>query len=313
MKYRHHLPQLNGQMMLTDGGLETTLIFHDGIDLPLFAAFKAFDTDAGSAAMDRYMRLYAELAVAQGCGFVLDTPTWRASAKWAAELGLSADELKEVHREAIAYLQALRAEYETPSSPFVINGVIGPQDDGYQPAQTLTPAEALEYHAQQVTWFADMGADMASAMTMTYAEEAIGITRAAQSAELPIAISFTVETDGCLPSGQALSDAIKQVDVEAAGGPAFFMVNCAHPDHFREVLFGGTTWQNRIYGVRANASRMSHAELDACDTLDDGDPKELGALYRDLAHLLPNLTVIGGCCGTDHRHVAEMTGALRTL
>jgi len=298
--------------MLTDGGLETTLIFHDGIDLPLFAAFKAFETEAGRAALDRYMRRYAALAVEQGCGFVMDTPTWRASARWAAELDVSEDALKEVHRVAIANLQTLRDEYETRASPFVINGVIGPQDDGYQPTQMLTVSDALAYHAQQVGWFAELGADMASAVTLTYADEAIGITRAAQAADLPVAISLTVETDGRLPSGQTLGDAISQVDAETDRGPAFYMVNCAHPDHFSAELTGAADWLARIYGVRANASRMSHAELDACETLDDGDPVELGALYRTLARYLPNLTVVGGCCGTDHRHVAEMSSALGT-
>lgn len=310
MKYRDELPQLNGQRMLTDGGLETTLIFKDGIDLPLFAAFKAFETDEGAAAIDRYMRRYAELAVSHGCGCVLDTPTWRASARWAAELQMSSGALKEVHREAIAYLQSLRREYETPASPFVINGVIGPHDDGYRPAETLTPHTAEAYHSQQIGWLAEMGADMASAMTMTYAEEAIGVTRAAQGRQLPVAISFTVETDGRLPSGQALGDAIELVDAETSGAPAYFMVNCAHPDHFIEALAGSPSWVNRISGLRANASRMSHAELDACEILDDGDPVELGRLYATIATLLPNLNVIGGCCGTDHRHVAS---AVRSL
>lgn len=296
--------------MLTDGGLETTLVFHEGIDLPLFAAFTALETEAGTTAIDRYMRRFAELAVTSYRGFVMDTPTWRASTRWAEELGIDEGHLEAIHRDAVAWLAALRQRYETPWSPFVINGVIGPHDDGYLPSETLTTTEAETYHRQQVQWFAKFGADMVSALTMTYAEEAIGVALAARQADIPAAISFTVETDGNLPSGQSLKAAIEQVDAVTGSAPAYFMINCAHPDHFRAVLQEGGAWRERIGGLRANASRMSHAELDSADTLDDGDPAELGQLYGDLLQLLPKLTVVGGCCGTDHRHVHEICEAM---
>lgn len=310
MKYRNALPQLAGHSMLTDGGLETTLVFHNGIDLPLFAAFTALETEAGTAAIDRYMRRFAEMAVAANRGFVMDTPTWRASMRWADELGIDVSKLEAIHRDAVAWLAALRERYETPLSPFVINGVIGPHDDGYLPSETLTVAEAEAYHRQQVQWFARFGADMVSALTMTYAEEATGVALAARQAGIPAVISFTVETDGNLPSGQSLKTAIEQVDAATDTAPAYFMINCAHPDHFRAVLHDGGAWRDRIGGLRANASRMSHAELDAADTLDDGDPAELGRLYGELLRLLPKLTVVGGCCGTDHRHVHEICQAM---
>lgn len=309
MKYRHALPQLNGTPMITDGGLETTLVFHDGIELPYFAAFKALETEEGIRAMDAYLTRYARLAVEENRGFVMDTPTWRASARWGGEMWMTQTELREIHREAIATLTKLRRRFETPASPFVINGVIGPQDDGYAPASALTAAAAERYHQVQVRWFADLGADMVSAITMTYVDEALGIVRAARVAGLPVAISFTVETDGTLPSGQTLGDAIETVDRATDGYPAYYMINCAHPDHFADALHGD--WTRRIMGIRANASRMSHAELDCAETLDDGDPQELGTLYRGLSERLPNLTVIGGCCGTDHRHVRAMCAATR--
>lgn len=307
MKYRSALPQLAGKQMITDGGLETTLIFHDGIDLPLFAAFKALETESGMAAMEAYMDRFADIALKAKRGFIMDTPTWRASARWASELGMSHDDLEAVHREAVASLAKLRDRFETKQSPFVINGVIGPQDDGYAPTRLLTAAQAETYHAAQVAWFAAFGTDMVSAITMTYADEAIGIASAAKSQGMPIAIAFTVETDGRLPSGQKLSEAIKEVDEATDNYPAYYMINCAHPDHFAHVLRGD--WTKRIMGLRANASRMSHAELDAAETLDDGDPEELGLLYAGLSVILPNLTVMGGCCGTDHRHVAAICEA----
>lgn len=309
MKYRNALPQLAGKQMITDGGLETSLVFHEGIDLPLFAAFKALETEAGLKAIDAYMKRFAKLAVEQGRGFIMDTTTWRASARWAAELGMSRDELREVHREAVATLDNLRRTYETDACPFVINGVIGPQDDGYSPRAKLSVSQAADYHRQQPAWFAEFGADMISALTLTYSEEAIGIALAARDVEMPVVISFTVETDGCLPSGETLAEAIGAVDDATGNYPAYFMINCAHPEHFSHALDG--PWTRRIMGLRANASRLSHAELDEAETLDDGDPAELATLYAGLAVLLPNLTVMGGCCGTDHRHVSEICRATR--
>ncbi|WP_299690022.1 homocysteine S-methyltransferase family protein [uncultured Tateyamaria sp.] len=308
MKYRNALPQLNGTQMITDGGLETTLIFHDSIDLPLFAAFKALESDAGLAAMDAYMTRFAALAVAQRRGFIMDTPTWRASARWAAELDMSQDDLRAVHREAICTLIRLREAHEVEGiSPFVLNGVIGPQDDGYAPARLLSADQAQAYHSAQIEWFDTFGADMVTALTLTYSAEAVGIVRAAQARGIPVAIAFTVETDGALPSGETLGAAIEAVDQATGAYPAYYMINCAHPDHFSDVLTG--SWTQRILGLRANASRQSHAELDAADTLDDGDPAELGTLYARLTALLPHLTVMGGCCGTDHRHIAAICSA----
>lgn len=315
MKYRNSLPQLAGVPMLADGGLETHLVFKDGIDLPLFAAFTALHTETGRMALDRYMESFAQLAQETGRGFLMDTPTWRASARWAADLGVSRDELAALHTEVVVCLSRLRERYELPGLPFVINGVIGPYSDGYAPTEILSAEAAERYHTAQASWFAEAGADMISAITMTYPGEAIGISRAALEVGLPAAVSFTVETDGRLPSGHRISEAIEAVDAATDCSVAYYMLNCAHPDHFRRELeaaqFGGGDWHRRIRGLRVNASRLSHAELDASETLDDGDHTELGALHRPLAALLPNLTVVGGCCGTDHRHVAAICDALR--
>lgn len=307
MKYRNALPQMAGKNMITDGGMETSLIFQDGIDLPLFAAFKALESEAGKAAMNAYMERFAQVAIEANRGFIMDTPTWRASARWAAELGVSQDNLRAIHRDTIATLRTLRSRFETDESPFVINGLIGPQDDGYAPSRLLTATQAEVYHAEQVGWFTEFGADMISAITMTYVDEALGVVKAAKAAGIPVVIGFTVETDGRLPSGETLGEAIHAVDDTTGGYPAYFMVNCAHPDHFKDILQG--EWTSRIMGLRANASRMSHAELDQAEELDDGDPVELGELYAEMSKVLPNLIVMGGCCGTDHRHVAAMCKA----
>jgi len=305
MKHRHHLPQLDGGLFLTDGGIETTLIFHEGLDLPLFAAFDLLKDDEGTEALRRYFEPYAELARGHGLGLVLESPTWRASPRWAAELGYSNRQLAELNRKAIALMEELRERYESPDAPVVISGCVGPQDDGYNPAERLSAAAAQEYHSTQIGTFPQTAADMVTAITMTYAEEAVGVTRAATESDLPAAISFTVETDGRLPSGQPLGEAIQQVDDETGRGPAYYMINCAHPTHFDGVLESGDQWLERIRGLRANASTKSHAELDEATELDEGDPADLGARYAALAGKLPQLNVLGGCCGTDHRHVRE--------
>jgi S-methylmethionine-dependent homocysteine/selenocysteine methylase len=308
-KYRKHLPQLQNKLFLSDGGLETTLIYHENVDLPLFAAFDLLKDEAGTEALRGYYEPYLELAAERGLGFVLESPTWRANPRWAAKIGYSVDELEDFNRRAIALMEEIRdANADGLGGPVIISGFLGPHDDGYQPDEHLDADGAQEYHSTQIGTFAATAADLVTAVTMTYAEEAIGVTRAAAAAGIPAVISFTVETDGRLPSGQPLGEAIYQVDVATGSGPAaYFMINCAHPTHFEGVLEGD--WVGRIRGLRANASTCTHAELDEAEELDDGDPADLGARYAGLRSRLPRLNVLGGCCGTDHRHVAEIRDA----
>lgn len=300
--FRERLPQLDGGLFVTDGGIETTLIFHHGLDLPAFAAFDLLKDGEGTEQLRLYYTPYAALARERRLGLVLESPTWRANPGWAAEIGYSLTELEALNRKAIALMEELRREYGS-AAPVVISGCVGPHGDGYAPDTMLSPEAAQNYHSFQIRTFADTAADMVTAITMTYAEEAIGVTRAAQDAGLPVAISFTVETDGRLPSGQELADAIAEVDGETRDGPAYYMINCAHPTHFEAVLDPASPWVARIHGLRTNASKLSHAELDAAEELDDGDPEELAQRHVELKELLPNLNVLGGCCGTDHRHV----------
>lgn len=293
-------------LFLTDGGIETTLIFHEGLDLPDFAAFHLLAEPAGEQALRRYFRTYAAIAQQFDTGLILESATWRANPDWASRLGYGARELDAANRKAIALLEELREEHVDGPAPVVISGCVGPRGDGYVPAQTMTAVEAEDYHAGQIRTFADTSADMACAITMNYADEAVGIVRAASAAGLPVAISFTVETDGRLPTGQPLAEAIDQVDSETSQYPAYYMINCAHPSHFQAELVGEGDWIERIRGLRANASCRSHAELNESPDLDTGDPTELGRQYAELLSLLPNLTVMGGCCGTDHRHIEQI-------
>jgi S-methylmethionine-dependent homocysteine/selenocysteine methylase len=305
-RYRAALPQLSGRLFMMDGGLETTLVFHHGITLPFFAAADLLKDAAGTARLHAYYDRYAASAAARGLGFVLDSPNWRSSPDWGARMGLSLADLAEINRRGVALMHAIRARHETPRAPMVVSGVIGPRCDGYRADDRMTAAEARDYHAWQIGLHAESGADMAAAYTITYVEEAIGIARAAQAAGLPCAISFTLETDGRLPSGQTLKAAILETDGQSGAAPAYYLINCAHPTHFADVLEPGAPWTSRLRGLRANASRRSHAELDAAPDLDAGDPEELGQMYRALRRRLPQITILGGCCGTDHRHVEQI-------
>lgn len=304
-KYRDNLPQLDGRLFLTDGGLETTLIFLDGFDLPQFAAFDLMKTKEGSEALRKYALTYAEIARSNDVGFVLETPTWRSSPDWGPLIGYSAAELDAVNRDAVDRLVQLRKEVETDKAPIVISGCIGPRGDGYNPGEIMTPEAAEAYHAVQVGTFADTEADMITGLTITNTPEAIGLTRAAQAVGIPIVMSFTVETDGKLPTGQSLKDAVEEVDAATNNGPVYYMINCAHPTHFDNSLEGGS-WAERVRGLRANASKQSHAELDEAEELDDGNPTELGAEYQAFLKRYPWINVLGGCCGTDHRHIAQI-------
>ncbi|MBO6636860.1 MAG: homocysteine S-methyltransferase family protein [Roseitalea sp.] len=288
---------------LADGGLETFMIFDQGFDLPGFASWVLLETDNGRAALAAYFDRYIALARETGRGFVMDTPTWRAGQAWAELLERSPDALIDINRRAVAFTTAIRTEYETASLPIVVNGVVGPAGDGYAADTMLSAQDAFAVHAPQVRALAQAGVDMISAVTMTHAGEATGIALAAREIGIAVVISFTVETDGRLPSGQSIGEAIVEVDDAAGAAPIFYMINCAHPDHFREGVRTSEPWAQRIGGIRANASRMSHAELDAAEELDDGDPVELAHLHQELLELLPNIRVVGGCCGTDHRHV----------
>jgi homocysteine S-methyltransferase len=312
-KYRHRLPQLEGGLFLADGGLETTLIFHRGVDLRHFAAFDILRTIEGCEMLRDYFRPYIEAARANGSGFILDTPTWRASADWGSKLGYSREALAAVNRDAVAAMVELREANETPAMPMVVNGVIGPRGDGYVPGELMSVEEAQAYHSEQVEVFADTDADMLTAVTLTNVNEAIGIARAARAARMPVALSFTVETDGKLPTGDRLGDAIAVVDAATDGYPAYYMINCAHPTHFEGTLREGGTWLKRLRGIRANASQRSHAELNEAPDLDAGDPVELGAQYRALLTRFPQIRIVGGCCGTDHRHIACIGEACRRV
>ncbi len=310
-RYRHELPQLGSGAFLTDGGIETDLIFNRGAQLPDFAAFTLLATGDGRRLLDAYFREHIAVAQRAGVGFVLEAATWRANPDWAARLGYDAAALADANRQAVQMLVDIRDDVEGDlATPIVISGCVGPRGDSYRPEQLMTAEAARDYHGTQIRTFAGTRADLVTAITMGYAEEATGVALAARDAGMPVVLSFTVETDGRLPVRTTLADAIAAVDEATDGYPAYYMINCAHPTHFRKALDPEAGWTKRIRGVRANASRMSHAELDESPFLDAGDPTEFGELHAQLLAHFGHLAVLGGCCGTDVRHIRAVAAHL---
>jgi S-methylmethionine-dependent homocysteine/selenocysteine methylase len=309
-KYRRDLPQLSSSnVFLTDGGLETDLIFKQGFDLPLFASFPLLETAKGVGALRDYYAQYAQIARDTHLGFVLEAVTWRANRDWASQLGYDATSLSAINRRAVELLVDLRAEFGEAVGPIVLSAAIGPRGDAYDPDELMTPEEAESYHREQIATLAGTDADLITALTLTHAAEAIGIVRAAQTAEMPVVISFTVESDGALPDGSSLAAAIREVDEATDSGPAYYGINCAHPTHFGGVMLAKGDWTKRIQMIRGNASRLSHTELDNAATLDDGNPEELGGEYLQIRREFPHVNVLGGCCGTDARHIEAIARA----
>jgi S-methylmethionine-dependent homocysteine/selenocysteine methylase len=303
---KQQLPQLEDKICITDGGMETDLVFHHQLDLPEFAAYDLLRHQQGYETLFNYYKTYVELAQRYKLGLILETPTWRANADWGDKIGDSPQDLEKFNLQSVKLVEHIREEYGDEETPIVISGCLGPRGDGYTPSQIMTIAEAQDYHSAQIATFAQSNVDMIAALTLNYVEEAIGITLAAQEHSLPVCISFTVETDGKLPTGDTLAEAIQAVDQATDHGPAYYMINCAHPTHFSHLFTTQDSWVKRVKGLRGNASCLSHAELNESETLDEGSPTQFGAELGDLKSISPHLTVLGGCCGTDFRHIEQI-------
>ena len=306
--YRDSFPPRNADTFLAYVGMETDLIFNQGVDLPGFASYPLLKTTEGRELLKGYLRDLIALGREACAGVILESPTWVANRDRGAALGYSPSELKKLNQDAIALMASVRSEND--HAPTVISANIGPREDAYAPEAQMDSDEAERYHSEQISVLADTDVDVISGYTLAYPSEATGIVRAARRFGLPVVISFTVETDGRLPTGDLLEEAITQVDTATDSYAAYFMINCAHPEHFSQSL-QDAPWMQRIKGIIANASRCSHAELDEAEELDDGNPIELGVQLCEIRRRFPHIQVLGGCCGTDMRHMRQIVTASR--
>ena len=305
-KYRNNLPLDQRKFFLTDGGMETDFIFHHGIDIPHFATFELLKDPAMEQKIEDYFIQYFDIAKKYNAGFILGGLTWRANNDWGGKFGYTTPEaVDQINKKVIGVFENMRRRHETADMPIIISGSLGPRGDGNDPGNLMTITQAQHYHSSQIRSFYESGADIVSALTMTNVDETIGIVLAAKEMAMPISVSFTVETDGKLPTCETIKDAIEKVDIATEDYAEYFMINCAHPTHFANILRGDENYLNRISGIRANASRCSHAELDEASELDDGNPHEFGLEYKEILDHSSHIKIIGGCCGTDHRHVEQ--------
>ncbi|GAA6192805.1 homocysteine S-methyltransferase family protein [Phaeobacter sp. NW0010-22] len=293
----------NVDLYLAYVGMETDLIFNRGIDLPGFASYPLLETQEGRTLLKGYLSDMVALGRAKGKGVILESPTWVANRDRGAAIGYNPETLQDLNQKAIELMVEMRSG--DTDIPILISANLGPRDDAYTPTDQMTADEAETYHTEQISVLAQTDADVISGYTLAYPAEAIGIIRATRRFGLPVVIAFTVETDGKLPTGLSLEEAITEVDEATDGYAAYFMINCAHPEHFDKTLVDGA-WMQRIKGIVANASRCSHAELDEATELDAGNPHELGHALNNIRKRLPHIKVLGGCCGTDMRHMTEI-------
>lgn len=308
-KYRNNLPQLNGDLFLVYAGMETDLLFTQGVDLPGFASYPLLETQEGRDRLNGYFRDLISVGKEYDLGIILESPTWVANRDRGKSIGYNPQQLVELNKQAIALMCEARSEMG--DLPTVISANVGPRDDAYAPKEQMSADKAEAYHSEQIAALAETDVDLISGYTLAYPAEAIGIIRAARRFNLPVVISFTVETDGNLPTGASLEEAISEVDAATDNYAAYFMINCAHPDHFRSALTGAP-WMQRVQGIVANASRCSHAELNEAEELDAGNPAELGQQLAEIRQAFPWIKVLGGCCGTDIRHITNIAQATKS-
>jgi homocysteine S-methyltransferase len=303
---REDLGSPASRLMTTAGGFETWMQYVDGFELRHFCGFELLNDARGVICLRDYHRKVVEAAVANGFGVINEGLHYRASRDWGELTGYSRDALEEINIRGIQFYQDFAREYASPETPMPVGGVIGPRGDAYNVGRTPDAAEAEDYHSEQILTFQKAGADHVTAMTFSSVEEAIGLVRAAKSASMPVIVSFILPNGGRLSGGETLENAINRVDAATGNVPEYYMTNCTHPTEFEPGLTAGE-WSARLGGFMPNAVAMETLDLCKLGHLEDGDPEALGAQMASLAQRFPHINVWGGCCGTDGRHIHQIT------
>jgi homocysteine S-methyltransferase len=283
-------------LILTDGGIETSLMFESGLALPEPLESAAL---VGTDAMRELYAGYIEAARACDLPVIIGTPTFRAGARQAEAAGA---DVREVNAAAVRHHQALRAA-AGPGAPVLVAGVLGPYGDAYTPSEAPDAAFAERYHAVQAAALADAGVDLLFAPTFPAVDEAIGCVRAMTATGLPSVISYVLGRDARVLDGTPLADAVARVDAETDPPPTFHSLSCIHADVAARALDG--VLPGRVLECKANGSALTPAELVALDHLDSDAPETFAAdMWR--LHTEHGLRVLGGCCGTDARHMRAL-------
>jgi S-methylmethionine-dependent homocysteine/selenocysteine methylase len=306
-------PRLENKFYLTEGGTETDVLYKWGFELPEFAMFPLLDDPKADQVIRDIYRRYFDVAEKHDTGMLIVGHDYRASPDWGAKLGYTPEGLADMERRTIGFLDSIRREYEDRVSDVYIAGGVGPRGDAYGTGGGITEAEAEDYHSVQLTTLKSTPADMAIALTINNIAEAVGIVRAAESIDIPIGISLTLTTEGRLGSGPTLRDAIETIEEKTNGAAAWFGTNCSHPLEFASALADDGPWRDRLRYVRPNAAKMDKVALCKLGHLEDGDPVELGEQMGGVARRFPRADILGGCCGTDERHLGEIAKNVNRL
>ena len=299
-------PRLENKIYLTEGGTETEILYKWGYELPEFAMFPLLDNAEADQCIRGIYRRYFDVAEAFETGLVILGHDYRASPDWARKLGYSLDGLAEMQHRTIDFLADMRSEYKGRVSDVYISGCIGPRGDAYGTGAEISESEAEDYHSVQLSTLRETDADMAIAATFNNIPEAIGVVRAAKNIGVPLGVSLTLTTESRLRSGPTLKQAVETIDEQTDGAAAWFGTNCSHPLEFEPAISETGVWTERLRYIRPNASRMEKIALCKLGHLEDGNPIELGQQMGDVAQRFPKMDILGGCCGTDERHLGEI-------
>lgn len=305
-----HSPFQDGLLYLTEAGTETEVLYKEGYELPHFAMWTLLDNPEAMERIGDMYRRYLDVAAENETGIVLCGFDYRASPDWAALLDVDRDGLREVIHRGIGFLRDVSDPYRDRVPHILLGGSIGPRGDAYSRGEPVTADSAEEYHSFQIACLKEAGADIACAHTFNNIPEAVGVARAARAEGLPLAMYFSLDSSSRLNTGPSLRDAVIETDSQTGNAPLFYGLNCSHPVEFEPALEPGD-WIDRLRSIRPNASKMEKIALCKLGHLEDGDPDELGAQMGDLARRYPHMDIMGGCCGTDERHLSRIAEAVK--
>ena len=305
------LPRVDGTYYLTEGGIETEIMYKYGFELPHFAMFPLLDNPEALTAMKGIWQRSLRAAADNGFNAIMNGVDYRASPDWGALLGYTPDGLASMQMRAIDFLRDVARDFEQDIDTIIISGTIGPRGDAYSRNETITADVAEEYHSVQLATLKKAGVDMAWAMTFNNIPEAVGTIRAAENTGIPIAMGLSLDSSSRLNSGPSMAEAVPEIDAQTNSAAAFFGLNCSHPLEFEPALDGGE-WMKRLRSIRPNASPMDKIALCKIGHLEDGDPDELAQQMLDVARRMPHMDIFGGCCGTDERHLSKIAATVKS-
>ncbi|MBW2409401.1 MAG: homocysteine S-methyltransferase family protein [Deltaproteobacteria bacterium] len=298
----------NAAVILTEGAVIERLRRDPAVELDPYIANAGLIYDqAGKQAMTRIYRQYIDIASRYRLPMIVSAPTWRASSERINKSAYSGRET--MVKDCADFINRIRQDVSQSADCIYIAGLIACRGDSYEPREALTADKAEAYHRLQAQELAHAGVDFILAATLPAVSEALGIAAALSQCAIPYSLSFVIRSDGRVLDGTPLQAAIEKIDAAVNPGPLFYQINCVHPAIFRKAIEQSEPGFDRLLGLQANTSEKSPEELDGLGYLDTSEPEEFAESMLAL-HTHFGLKIIGGCCGTDHRHIEEIAKRL---